>query len=541
MGRACVGVLSAVVPCHGDDATTLGCQGGCHEPRCRVPARGSARERTWTRPASKPGSRAAGSRLGPVWSGVPGSDRRAGARSLLWLGEAVECRSHHGRGCGSEDGAEHHIARIVHAGVDARVGHPSRKQPDRQAQPRQVPADGVGERERRRGMPGGKRGRSRHRYLAGRELPEFGAVRTPPPGKGLHAEVDGRRGHADRDHALQRRPTPPPAADQRDGGGDAQPQARGVGGVRQPADGPVQLRGGGAGHRLLHRPVDGPQLPERLRPAGCRPPAGFNSPRQRVCDGLLLAAGLLCHAEIVGSTRRSQVQSVSPTRRLSAIVALVAVVAVLAVAVVGLLQRPLALLVALACLGVAIAAAAYALTRTGARRLLAAVVAVLALAAPLALVVAYGRLLQLLLLVALVAVVAVATRHALGRDLTSLKSGPTPGTIVGPAVRPVLLMNPRSGGGKVERFNLVEEARRRGIEPVVLAPGDDLLRLAERAGADVVGMAGGDGSQALVASVAAAHDVGFVCVPAGTRNHLAMDLGLDREDVVGALDAFGEA
>jgi diacylglycerol kinase family enzyme len=60
-------------------------------------------------------------------------------------------------------------------------------------------------------------------------------------------------------------------------------------------------------------------------------------------------------------------------------------------------------------------------------------------------------------------------------------------------------------------------------------------------GADVLGMAGGDGSQALVATVAAKHDVGFVCVPAGTRNHLAMDLGLDRGDVVGALDGFGEA
>jgi diacylglycerol kinase family enzyme len=238
------------------------------------------------------------------------------------------------------------------------------------------------------------------------------------------------------------------------------------------------------------------------------------------------------------------VQSVSPTRRLSAIVALVAVVAMLAVAVVGLLQRPLVLVVAIACLGVAIGAASYALTRTGARRLVAAVVAILALAAPLGLVVAYGRLLQLLLLIALVAVAAVATRHALGRDLTSLKSGPTPGTVVGPAVRPVLLMNPRSGGGKVERFHLVQEARRRGIEPVVLGPGDDLLRLAERAvagGVDVVGMAGGDGSQALVAGVAAAHDVAFVCVPAGTRNHLAMDLGLDRDDVVAALDAFGAA
>jgi diacylglycerol kinase family enzyme len=105
-------------------------------------------------------------------------------------------------------------------------------------------------------------------------------------------------------------------------------------------------------------------------------------------------------------------------------------------------------------------------------------------------------------------------------------------------------MNPRSGGGKVERFRLVEEARRRGIEPVVLQPGDDLLRLAGEAvdrGADVIGMAGGDGSQALVAGVAMRHDVAFVCVPAGTRNHLAMDLGLDRDDVVGALDAFGAA
>ena len=85
------------------------------------------------------------------------------------------------------------------------------------------------------------------------------------------------------------------------------------------------------------------------------------------------------------------------------------------------------------------------------------------------------------------------------------------------------------------------EARRRGIEPIVLQPGDDLLELAEDAiarGAQVIGMAGGDGSQALVATVAARHDVAHVCIPAGTRNHFALDLGLDRDDVVGALDAF---
>jgi len=102
-------------------------------------------------------------------------------------------------------------------------------------------------------------------------------------------------------------------------------------------------------------------------------------------------------------------------------------------------------------------------------------------------------------------------------------------------------MNPKSGGGKVERFHLVDECRARGIEPVVLQPGDDLLQLAKNViaeGADVVGMAGGDGSQALVASVAIEHDVPMVVIPAGTRNHFALDLGLDREDVVGALDAY---
>ena len=77
----------------------------------------------------------------------------------------------------------------------------------------------------------------------------------------------------------------------------------------------------------------------------------------------------------------------------------------------------------------------------------------------------------------------------------------------------------------------------------MLVPGSDLLAIAEdavRRGADVIGMAGGDGSQALVASVASRHRIPFVVVPAGTRNHFALDLGLDRADVVGALDAFEE-
>ena len=109
---------------------------------------------------------------------------------------------------------------------------------------------------------------------------------------------------------------------------------------------------------------------------------------------------------------------------------------------------------------------------------------------------------------------------------------------------PVLIINPKSGGGKAERFRLADECSARGIEPVLLRPGDDLLQLARDAvarGADVIGMAGGDGSQALVASVAAAHKIPHVVVPSGTRNHFALDLGLDRNDVVGALDGFRDA
>ena len=59
-------------------------------------------------------------------------------------------------------------------------------------------------------------------------------------------------------------------------------------------------------------------------------------------------------------------------------------------------------------------------------------------------------------------------------------------------------------------------------------------------GADTLGVAGGDGSLAVVAAAAVAHGLPFVCIPAGTRNHFALDFGVDRHDVVGALDAFGD-
>ncbi len=230
-------------------------------------------------------------------------------------------------------------------------------------------------------------------------------------------------------------------------------------------------------------------------------------------------------------------------RRLAALGAIVLVLAVVGGVVAGVVDRPLGLPLVLAFLAVAVACVWFGISRAGAGRYVAGVVGVGALAALVA-VVLYGTPLRLLARIVVLALAFVLGRYALHRDVRTLRGLQTPGDPVPAATRGVLIMNPRSGGGKAERFKLVDECRLRGIEPIVLEPGDDLLQLAKDAiadGADVIGMAGGDGSQALVASVASEHGVPMVVVPAGTRNHLALDLGLDREDVVGALDGFGEA
>jgi diacylglycerol kinase family enzyme len=107
--------------------------------------------------------------------------------------------------------------------------------------------------------------------------------------------------------------------------------------------------------------------------------------------------------------------------------------------------------------------------------------------------------------------------------------------------RPVLLCNPWSGDGKVERFGLKQLAEDLDVEVVVLDNGLDLAELARDAiarGADCLGMAGGDGSQALIAAIAHEHDIPFVCISAGTRNHFAQDLGLNKGDPRKGMSAF---
>jgi diacylglycerol kinase family enzyme len=141
-----------------------------------------------------------------------------------------------------------------------------------------------------------------------------------------------------------------------------------------------------------------------------------------------------------------------------------------------------------------------------------------------------GHLLENVLIIATVAGARIAARIAF-RVHVDLPRGERP-------QHPMLFYNPRSGGEKAARFHVAGEARRRGIEPIELRQGDDLEELVRDAvfgGADALAMAGGDGSQAIVAMVAAELGLLYASIPAGPRNHFALELGVDRHDVVGSL------
>jgi diacylglycerol kinase family enzyme len=221
------------------------------------------------------------------------------------------------------------------------------------------------------------------------------------------------------------------------------------------------------------------------------------------------------------------------SRRLAAVLALVLGAATLVLALaVAVTEFPRGLAV-LACVVLAAACAWYGVLRRGFARIAGLAVAGVTVAGAVALVVvAGGRFVDLLVVAGLLASLAAARATlAVHVDLPSAAA---------PA-RPVLFFNPKSGGGKAERFKLADEARARGIEPIELGPPWDLeglVRGAVARGADGLAMAGGDGSQAIVAAIAAELGLPYACVPAGTRNHFALDLGVDRDDVVGALDAF---
>jgi len=226
------------------------------------------------------------------------------------------------------------------------------------------------------------------------------------------------------------------------------------------------------------------------------------------------------------------------SQRAAAAIALVALAAAALYLIIVALDRWTVMASGVLSLAVVVVAVWYVISRRGTLRIIAAAVAIAALGAFGWVMLDSGSVRVLVVGLLLAGLSVAAARFALRSDRPRSGAGPS-----SPARHPVLLMNPRSGGGKAARFALAERCRQAGIEPIVLQPGDDLFELAEDAvarGADVLGMAGGDGSQALVASVASRHGLPFVVVPAGTRNHFALDLGLDRDDVPGALDAYSD-
>ena len=169
----------------------------------------------------------------------------------------------------------------------------------------------------------------------------------------------------------------------------------------------------------------------------------------------------------------------------------------------------------------------------------------LAIFAPIAVAVLFARYNHLWVAIAVIAILLAATaaaRAAMGPVKRLAHAGERK------AHRPrhaFLIMNPRSGGGKVAQFDLVAKAKALGATVSLLEGPDyiDVAQLARHAvadGADLLGVAGGDGTQALVAGIAADAGLPFLCISAGTRNHFAMDLGLDRDDPSTCLEALTE-
>jgi diacylglycerol kinase family enzyme len=231
-------------------------------------------------------------------------------------------------------------------------------------------------------------------------------------------------------------------------------------------------------------------------------------------------------------------------RRLLAICSLLLFALLIVVIVVFAVRNLMWLGVALVGLAVAVAGVWWALTEENPRRSIGIATLVLGLIVVVGSLFAAEAdavrpLLGIAIVIAVLAGAAVTGRLAMAPDLHELDRLRGQGHVH--PRKPVLLCNPWSGGGKVEKFGLPDIAKELGVEVVLLDHGLDLAQLARDAiagGADCIGMAGGDGSQALVASIAHEHDIPFVCISAGTRNHFAQDLGFDKEDPRKGMIAF---
>jgi diacylglycerol kinase family enzyme len=233
-------------------------------------------------------------------------------------------------------------------------------------------------------------------------------------------------------------------------------------------------------------------------------------------------------------------EPVTAAQRWLARLALLAALAAIVVLVIGGAKSVGVLISGVVGLALTCAGVWWFLSNRGLLRWVGAAVAIAAPVGVIVLYIAQHLLWAVLLLVVLNAVAVAAGRAAMtrGRPADRMPERHTP-----PPRRPFMIMNPRSGGGKVGRFALDSKAAALGAQVSLLeGPGKvDVAGLARHAvadGADLLGVAGGDGTQALVAGIAADHGLPFLVISAGTRNHFAMDLGLDRERPDAGLDAL---
>jgi diacylglycerol kinase family enzyme len=217
--------------------------------------------------------------------------------------------------------------------------------------------------------------------------------------------------------------------------------------------------------------------------------------------------------------------------------------AVVFVAVFAELKSFTMLAVGLVGAAVSLVAAFFFLSRRGVWRWLSLAVFVLTPIAVIA-VFAFRNLLWVAVVAAAIWLLASMTaRLALARDHADWRMPERPAEP--PARHPYLIMNPKSGGGKVEKFDLKRKAEELGAEVFLIDGSEpvDVAKVAREAvaqGADLLGVAGGDGTQALVAGIAAQHGIPFVVISAGTRNHFALDLGLNRDDPSACLGALSD-
>ncbi len=147
------------------------------------------------------------------------------------------------------------VARVVDAGMDARVRNQRREGAQRDCAHRHHLTHPCRESERCRGVSGRERRRGRHPHMTGQRDALGRTIRAPAPAERLDRKVDNSRRHADTGQPRCGCATAPPSTGEgkQRGRGDREPRV--VGRSGKPAHGTVERGGGRAGDRRIERDI----------------------------------------------------------------------------------------------------------------------------------------------------------------------------------------------------------------------------------------------------------------------------------------------